>query len=43
MQKIGKAISEVDEETADVVTQIMRAFFETVSLHAKELAHSERK
>ena len=43
VQKIGKAISEVDEETADVVTQIMRAFFETVSLHAKELAHSERK
>lgn len=42
LQKIGRAIGEVDEETADVVMQIMRALFETVSLHAKEQAQLER-
>ncbi|MDE7247964.1 MAG: DUF2974 domain-containing protein [Lachnospiraceae bacterium] len=40
MQKIGKAMSEVDEETAKVVMQIMRAFFEVVSLH---IQRSEKK
>lgn len=30
MQKIGRALGEVDEETAGVVMQIMRAFFETL-------------
>ena len=43
VQKIGRAISEVDEETAKVVMQIMRALFETVSRHAKEQAHPERR
>lgn len=42
IQKIGRAISEVDEETAKVVMQIMRALFETVSLHAKEQAQDRR-
>lgn len=42
MQKIGKAISGVDEETARVVMQIMRALFEMVSLHAKEQAQHKR-
>lgn len=42
MQKIGKAISEVDEETARVVMQIMRALFELVSMHAKEQAQGKR-
>lgn len=46
--KISKAIGEVDEETAGVVMQIMRALFEMLSLHAKEQSHlkhqrSERK
>lgn len=40
MQKIAKAISEVDEETAGVVMQIMRSLFEMVSLHVKERAQS---
>ena len=39
VQKIGRAISEVDEETAKVVMQIMRALFETVTRHPKEQAH----
>lgn len=43
VQKIGKAISEVDEETADVIMQIMRALFDMVSLHAKEQAQLERR
>ena len=43
VQKIGRAISEVYEETAKVVMQIMRALFETVSRHAKEQAHPERR
>ena len=43
VQKIGRAISEVDEETTKVVMQIMRALFETVSRHAKEQAHPERR
>lgn len=43
VQKIGRAIGEVDEETARVVMQIMRALFETVSRHAKEQAHLERR
>lgn len=43
VQKIGRAISEVDEQTAKVVMQIMRALFETVSRHAKEQAHPERR
>lgn len=43
VQKIGRAIGEVDEETARVVMQIMRALFETVSRHAKEQAHLEKR
>ena len=43
VQKIGRAISEVDEETAKVVMQIMRALFETFSRHATEQAHPERR
>lgn len=42
LQKIGKAIGEVDEETAKVMMQIMRALFEMLSLHAKEQAQSKR-
>lgn len=37
LQKIGRAMGEVDEETAKVVTQIMRALFEVLS------QRSERK
>ena len=40
IQKIGRAIGGVDEETAGVVMQIMRALFEMISLHAKEEAQS---
>lgn len=40
IQKIGRAIGGVDEETAGVVIQIMRALFEMISLHAKEEAQS---
>ncbi len=40
IQKIGRAIGGVDEETAGVVVQIMRALFEMISLHAKEEAQS---
>ncbi len=43
VQKIGRAIGEVDEETARVVMQIMRALFETVSRQAKEQARLERR
>ena len=42
LQKIGKAIGEVDEETAEVMIQIMRALFEMVSVHAREQAQSKR-
>lgn len=42
IQKIGRAISEVDEETAKVVMQIMRALFETIFLHTKEQAQGRR-
>lgn len=42
LQKIGKAIGEVDEETAEVMIQIMRALFEMVSVHAREQAQSMR-
>lgn len=42
IQKIGRAIGEVDEETAGVMMQIMRALFEMVSLHAKEQAQGKR-
>lgn len=42
VQKIGKAIGEVDEETAEVVMKIMRALFDMVSLHVKEQAKLER-
>ena len=42
IQKIGRAIGGVDEETAGVVMQIMRALFEMVSLHAREQAQSRR-
>lgn len=42
MHKIGKAISGVDEETAGVVMQIMRALFEMVSQNAKH-QWSEKK
>lgn len=43
IQKIGRAISGVDEETARVMMQIMRALFEMVSLHAKEQAQNKRE
>ena len=33
----------MDEETAGVMMQIMRALFEMVSLHAKEQAQSRRE
>ncbi len=42
IQKIGRAISEVDEATAKVVMQIMRALFEMISHQAKEQAQSRR-
>lgn len=42
LQKIGKAIGEVDQETAGVMMQIMRALFEMLFLHAKEQAQSKR-
>ncbi len=42
LQKIGRAIGEVDEETAGVVMQIMRALFEMVSLHVKAQAQGKR-
>lgn len=42
LQKISKAIGGVDEETAGVMMQIMRALFEMVSLQAKAQAQSKR-
>ena len=42
LQKIGRAIGGVDEETAKVVMQIMRALFDMVSLHARQQARSRR-
>ena len=42
VQKIGRAIGEVDEETARVVMQIMRTLFEMVSVHAREQARGKR-
>lgn len=42
IHKIGKAIGEVDEETADVMIRIMRALFEMVSMHVKGQAQSKR-
>ena len=42
LQKIGRAIGGVDEETAGVMMQIMRALFEMVSLQAKAQAQSKR-
>lgn len=43
IQRIGKAMSEVDEETADVVMQIMRALFDVFSLHRKQQSRSKRE
>jgi len=43
VQKIGKAMSEVDEETAGVVMQIMRALFEVFSLHRKQQSRNKRE
>lgn len=43
IHRIGKAIGEVDEETANVLLRIMRALFETVSLHVKEEAKGKRE
>lgn len=43
IQRIGKAIGEVDEETANVLLRIMRALFETVSLHVKEEAKGKKE
>lgn len=43
VQKIGKAMSEVDEETAGVVMQIMRALFEVFSLHRKQQSKNKRE
>lgn len=43
IHKIGKAIGEVDEETADVMIRIMRALFEMVSMHVKGQAQSKRE
>ncbi|MCM1268614.1 MAG: DUF2974 domain-containing protein [Bacteroidales bacterium] len=40
LQKIGRALGEVDRETAQVILRIMRALFEAISLHAKEEAKS---
>ncbi len=42
LQKISRAIGGVDEETAGVMMQIMRALFEMVSLQAKAQAQSKR-
>ncbi len=42
LHKIGRAIGGVDEETAKVVMQIMRALFDMVSLHARQQARSRR-
>jgi len=43
LQKISRAMSEVDGETAKVVMEIMRALFEVVSLHAKKQVGNKRK
>lgn len=42
LHKIGRAIGEVDEETAKVMLQIMRALFDMVSLQARQQARSRR-
>ena len=36
MQKIGAALKEIDPQTAKVIMQIMKSFFEIASLNAKE-------
>ncbi len=43
LQKIGRAVGEVDGETAEVLFRIMRALFEVISLHAKEEVKSRRE
>lgn len=43
IHRIGKAVGEVDEETANMLFRIMRALFEAVSLHVKEEAKGRRE
>lgn len=43
IQRIGAALKEVDNETAQVIIRIMRALFEVVSAHAKEQVRSRQK
>lgn len=43
IQKIGAALKEVDNETAQVIIRIMRALFEVVFAHAKEQVRSRQK
>ncbi len=43
IQKIGRAMSEVDGETARVVMEIMRALFETFFLQARQQAEKRQK
>lgn len=43
IQRIGRAMSEVDEETADVVMQIMRALFDVFTLHRKQQTRNRRE
>lgn len=43
LSRIGRAMGEVDEETAAVLLRIMRALFEVVSAHAKEQVKSRRE
>ncbi len=43
VHKIGKAIGGVDEETAGVVMQIMRALFEMVYVQAREQAQNKHE
>lgn len=43
LQKIGRAIGEVDDETAAVLLRIMRSLFEVISFHAKEEVQNRRE
>jgi len=43
LQRIGRAMGEVDRETAEVLFRIMRALYEVVSLHARQEVQSRRE
>lgn len=43
LQKIGKALGEVDKETADVVVRLMRMLFEVLSRHMGDEVKSKKE